>query len=175
MKGMIRYGFILALICTVASGVLAAVNSFTKVRILTLAQTHEEMALSEIMPEAASFTPVKSADGQVVYYKGQNKNHEFVGAAFKASGKGYSSIIEVMAGMTKAGRFTAIKVISHNETPGLGSRVAEPAFGAQFSRKGLQDLGEVAAITGATISSRAVIDAVKEKASQVQELIRDEK
>jgi electron transport complex protein RnfG len=96
-----------------------------------------------------------------------------VGVVFKAGGKGYSSTIETLAGMLKDGRITAIKVLSQNETPGLGSRVSEPEFGAKF--KDVKDISKVQGIAGATISSRAVIDSVREKAEEVLARIKNEK
>jgi len=172
MKEIVRFGVILALICIVASGLLAGVNSLTKARIIAQAKAEEEAALSEVLPEAVNFEPIQS-DGDIIYYKGCNKDNKFVGVAFKASKKGYSSVIETMAGMTRDGTITAIKILSQNETPGLGAQVSEPDFTGQFKNK--KDLNEVQAITGATISSKAVIDSVKNKAEEIKALIKDEK
>jgi electron transport complex protein RnfG len=174
MKEMVRYGFILAVICIIASGLLAAVNSLTQPRIIAQAQAEENSTLLELLPGASSFTPVKSA-GEVLYYKGYDKNKKFLGAVFKASAKGYSSVIETMAGMTRDGKITAIKIVNQNETPGLGSRVAEPDFISRFSAKDVRELSRVQAITGATISSTAVINSVANKARDIEELIRNEK
>ncbi|MCX5701979.1 MAG: FMN-binding protein [Candidatus Omnitrophica bacterium] len=81
-----------------------------------------------------------------------------------------------MVGMQKDGTITAIKVLSQNETPGLGGNVVEQSFASRFSDKNFQDLKEqVQAITGATISSKAVINSVQEKAEKIKALIKDEK
>jgi electron transport complex protein RnfG len=90
--------------------------------------------------------------------------------AFKTSDQGYSSVIEVMSGMLIDGTVTAIKVLSHNETPGLGSKVAEKEFAIQF--KGAKNLDNVQAVTGATISSRAIIDSVKKRIEKIKELLK---
>jgi electron transport complex protein RnfG len=173
MKEMIRYGLILGVICAIASGLLAAVDSFTRPRILAQAQSQEDATLKELLPLAARFEPVKSGE-EISYYKGYSETGKFVGAVFKASGKGYSSTIETMAGMTPDHAITAIKVISLNETPGLGSRVAETDFLKQFAGQDVSGLAGMQAITGATISSRAVIDSVAAKAREIKELIRHE-
>jgi electron transport complex protein RnfG len=172
MKETMRYGFILALICAVAAGFLASVNSFTKARIFAQAQAEEEASLKEVLPEGVNFEAVK-ANNEVIYYKARDKEARLIGVAFKASGKGYSSTIETMVGMLKEGTITAIKVLGQNETPGLGARVAEPEFTGQFQNK--KDLNDIQAITGATISSRAIIDSVKKKAEEIKALIKDEK
>ena len=67
------------------------------------------------------------------------------------------------------------KILSQNETPGLGARVAEPAFTAAFGNKKASDLAGVQAITGATISSHAVIDSVKKRAEEIKGMIKNEK
>ncbi|HTY44595.1 MAG TPA: RnfABCDGE type electron transport complex subunit G [Patescibacteria group bacterium] len=174
MRQMARYGFILMVICVVASGLLAAVNALTKEKIVAQARAEEEDSLREVLPGALRFEAVNSAD-QLLYYKGYDKQGRLVGVAFKASGKGYSSQIETMAGMSLNGVITAIKVVSHNETPGLGSRVAEPEFAALFANRNVGQLGQVQAITGATISSRAVINAVQRRAEEVRGLLNDAK
>ncbi len=173
MKEMVRYGFILALICVVASASLALVYSVTKPRIIAQAQAEEEAGLKEVMPEGVSFEPVKSGN-DLPYYKVCAKDGSFMGVVFKASQKGYSSTIETMAGMLKDGTITAIKILSQNETPGLGARVAETEFTGQFKNKNTEGLASIQAITGATISSKAVIDSVKRKAEEIKALIKNE-
>jgi electron transport complex protein RnfG len=172
MREMIRYGIILSIICAVASGLLAGVNFLTKSKIIAQEQNEQENSLQEVMPEGRDFEAVKS-NGEVIYYKAYDKDKRLVGIAFQASAKGYSSDIVSMVGLTKEGEITAIKILSQNETPGLGARVAEPAFVGQFAHKNIPGLGEVQAITGATISSKAVIYAVKKKAQELQEEIKN--
>jgi len=111
---------------------------------------------------------------EVAYYRALDKNGKFIGVCFKESGKGYSSTIETMVGMTRSGVITAIKILSQNETPSLGSQVAQASFTGRFNNKKIQDLNEVQAITGATISSKAVMDSVKKRAEEIQALIKNE-
>ncbi len=176
MKEMVRYGFILALICVAASGLLAGVNALTRPRILAAAQSEERSALKEVMPQAAKFTPVRSQEAEgILYYKAFDQEDKLIGFVFKASGKGYSSVVETLAGVFLDDQISGIKVLSLNETPGLGMQVAEPGFTSQFARKNSLDLSGVQAITGATISSRAVINSVTEKALRIKELIKNGK
>ena len=172
MRETIRYGFILAVICIVASGLLAGMNSLTRPKIIAQAQAEEESALREVMPQGEHFEPVKKGE-DIIYYKVHNKDGKFIGVAFKASGKGYSSVIDTLVGLARDGTIVAIKILNQNETPGLGARVAESYFTGQFSDKNIQGLANVQAITGATISSKAVIDSVQEKAKEIQELIKN--
>lgn len=168
MKEMVRYGIILSFICMVSSGLLAGVDSLTKEKIVQQARAEEEASLKAVMPQAESFSPVKEQD-KVIYYKALDKQGKIIGVVFKASGKGYSSVIETMVGMLNNGTINAIKILSQNETPGLGSKVTEQQFCSQFSDQ--RDLNNVQAITGATISSRAVIDSVREKTAEIRNMI----
>lgn len=171
MKEMARYGLILALICAVASASLAIVNAITKPKILAQAASEETDSLKSVMPDADNFEPVKSGE-DILYYKAY-KAQKIIGAAFKAAGKGYSSEVQAMVGMAKDGKITAIKILTQNETPGLGAQVAEPFFTDRFTQKNIGDLSNIQAITGATISSKAVIDSVKKKAQEIEALIKD--
>ncbi len=82
---------------------------------------------------------------------------------------GFGGRLEIMAGFNVDGSIKTFKVISSQETPGLGSKVDEPKFKEQFSgfypahqiMKVKQDGGEIDAVTAATISSRAVIKALE--------------
>jgi electron transport complex protein RnfG len=176
MKEMARYGFILAFICVVAAGLLAAVNMLTGPKILAAALSEEQAALKEVMPLAAKFTAVKpDADKEILYYKAFDKQGKLMGFVFKAGGKGYSSVIQTLAGIFLDGKISAIKIIALNETPGLGMRVTENKFTDQFKQQNSLDLSGVQAITGATISSRAVMNSVMQKAEEIKELIKNDK
>ncbi len=85
------------------------------------------------------------------------------------SNNAFSGRIELIVGFKLDGTINGYKIIEQKETPGLGTKVMEHKFSHQF--KGLspaekhfavkQDGGEIDAVTSATISSRAVIDAIK--------------
>lgn len=174
MKEMARYGFILALICIIAAGLLAGVNTLTRSKIVAQVLAEEQAALKEVMPQAVKFTEVKSGQ-EILYYRALDSQDKLVGFVFKASGKGYSSVIETLAGMFPDGKISAIKVVSLNETPGLGMRVTENSFTSQFNNQDALSLSGVQAITGATISSNAVMNSVIKKAQEIKELIKNEK
>ena len=175
MREIARYGFILALICVIAAGLLAVVNKLTGPKILAAAQSEEQAALKEVMPLAVKFNAVKSAaDKEVLYYKAFDNQDGLIGFVFKASGKGYSSVIQTLAGIFPDGKISAIKILSLNETPGLGMQVREDKFTGQFNHQNSLDLSGVEAITGATISSRAVMDSVMKKAQEIKELIKND-
>jgi Na+-translocating ferredoxin:NAD+ oxidoreductase RnfG subunit len=129
----------------------------------------EELPLKDVFPEAASFLEVKNGN-DVIYYAAKDKDGKLIGACFLATGKSYSDI-NTLVGMLNDGTITAIKVLSQNETPGIGSRVATPEFTDRF--RGVKDASKVQAITGASVSSQAVIDSVKKKAAEIKDLLKE--
>ncbi|WP_117879996.1 RnfABCDGE type electron transport complex subunit G [Aureibaculum luteum] len=98
------------------------------------------------------------------------KNEEFVGAAvIGSSEKGFSGLVKIMVGFTPDGTIQNIVVLEQKETPGLGTKMKDEKFLKQFrginpskfNLKVTKDGGEVDALTGATITSRAFGESVK--------------
>jgi len=97
-------------------------------------------------------------------------NSEFVGVAIVGSSeKGFSGLIKIMVGFEPNGEIKNIVVLDQKETPGLGTKIKDIKFIQQyknktptsFNLKVVKDGGEVDALTGATISSRAFSEAVQ--------------
>ncbi len=130
----------------------------------TLSWAQENADFKEVLPEAASFEPVKSG-AEIFYYRALDKDGKLIGAVFKTQSRAISDI-ETLVGMLKDGTITAIKVLSQKESRGYGSRIATPEFSDRF--RNVKDISKVQAITGATVSSRAVIESVRIKAAQVK-------
>jgi electron transport complex protein RnfG len=98
------------------------------------------------------------------------KGGDTIGYVIQSFGKGYSSYINTFIATDKDFRVQKINILGHGETPGLGDEIETDWFKTQFKDKTLEHLkvikGEtkedIQAISGATISSRAVTeDAVK--------------
>lgn len=98
------------------------------------------------------------------------KNNEFVGAAvIGSSEKGFSGLVKIMVGFKPDGTIQNIVVLEQKETPGLGTKMKDESFLKQFRDKNpstfnlkvKKDGGEVDALTGATISSRAFTESAK--------------
>jgi electron transport complex protein RnfG len=93
---------------------------------------------------------------------------ELLAVAYGTSAIGYHGPIEVMVGIDAGGTLTGISVMTHTETPGLGARVVEDDFTEQFKGLTLSDEldlsangGKIDAISGATLSSKGVLKAVR--------------
>src|SRR5450756_5628 len=163
MKDMIRYAVILALIAAFSGGAISATVGITTP--ITEARESKELqaSLTTMLPGAESFTTSEKA-GET-YYIGE-KNGAAIGYIVNGSANGYGGAIKVLVAFDAVGTVKQIKILSHSETPGIGSVVIESAdFAAQFVGKAKKDTFEVgkdiAAISGASRSSRGVTGAVK--------------
>jgi len=167
-----KYTLILAVICFVASALLGAVYSVTNPIILSQQALQEQSGLREVLPEAKSFEAVKEGEN-ILYFTAFGPGENVLGYVFKASKKGYSSEIATLVGVDQAGVISRVKILSQNETPGLGTRIIEALwFQEQFRGKKSDNLSNgVQAITGATITSRAVISSINEKAKEIMERV----
>lgn len=126
----------------------------------------KEQSMRELVPEASSFKAVGGKDG---WFVAENGNGQ-LGYLLPSEGKGYGGTIKLLIAVGTNARIIGYKVLSHNETPGLGDRAALSPFKDQFKNKTVTDLevvknhdtNRIDAITGATITSRAVTKAVRE-------------
>jgi electron transport complex protein RnfG len=160
----------LTLISMVMSAALTFVYLKTKGPIELAAKQKEINAIKLVSPDFDNdpLTDARSLDGVTIYtVKKQNEPSGFAVKTY--SDKGFSGHIELMAGFRTDGTINNITILEHKETPGLGTKMAEPKFLSQFFGKNpgsfslnvKKDGGQVDAITAATISSRAFCDALQ--------------
>ncbi|KGN01778.1 electron transporter RnfG [Clostridium novyi A str. 4570] len=144
-------------------------------------------AMNQVLPSAKEFAKIAAQEVKegekvdkvlpkensiVEVNKGQNGS-EVTGYAIKVETKGYGGKIEMMVGISNQGKVDGIKILNHSETPGLGAKAPEPSFSDQYKGKAIKTPlevvkgtaskdNEISAITGATITSRAVTKGVNE-------------
>lgn len=164
-----RIALNLMALCLVLGVALGVVNGVTKPIIEEQERIAKERAMQSLIPKAASFARV---DGPDDVYQALDEERRVIGYVINAEATGYSSIIKmsygvkVSRGEKKKFFLTGLQVISQTETPGLGTKIADPWFFMQFKGKQLDNLTvkryversprHITAITGATISSEAV-------------------
>lgn len=165
----------LFVITAVAGLALSAVYSVTKEPIAVTQKAKINNAIKNVIPEfdIIADTVLMPEDGKdSIRIHRLTKGTEGAGVAIQSyTDNGFSGRFTLMVGFLPDGSISNIEVLEHKETPGLGTKMALPAFKDQF--KGLKiaelpegklkvkkDGGTVDAITAATISSRAFCDAV---------------
>ncbi len=158
----------LFLICAVAAGLVALVNTVTAETIELNGIEEANKAKSAVLPAAESFEDVALADGSTGFV-GKNAAGETVGYVFSSSANGYGGKVGIMTGFDTSGAVTGVQILDIEETPGLGMKAKESAFLDQFTGKtdelkvtktGAPANDEIQALTSATITSRAMVKAV---------------
>jgi electron transport complex protein RnfG len=138
----------------------------------------EQEFFKEVFPNGVIFEPVFEKD-ILSYYRVLSREKRLLGYVFQVKKWGYVSDIVTLVGMTSSGVITRIKILSQKETYGIGSRVVDDEkalnvsagrfwFQDQFRGKTVNGLNSsIDAVTGATATSRAVIDSISERAQEI--------
>lgn len=165
MRDLVKMGSVLFIVCGLSAGLLAVVNMVTREPIAVQAEVERREAFQMVMPGADDFRErVPGSEWDAL------KGGAPVGTVMSISTQGYSGPIAIAVGVDDRASLTGLRVLTHTETPGLGAKITGAAFSGQF--KGLDAAalkltkddpaaGRVDAITAATISSRAVTNAVR--------------
>jgi electron transport complex protein RnfG len=172
----------LTLVALVASTCLGFIYEITKGPIATTALNKKLDAIKEVVPgfnnnPDAEMFRLPTGDGDSLDVYPAKKDSVLIGYAVNTyTNNGFSGNITMMAGFKPDGTIINISVLTHKETPGLGSKMIDPDFKDQFISKNpsefkmkvKKDGGKVDAITAATISSRAFCDAVQRAYNTLQ-------
>ena len=126
----------------------------------TLEEAAAQAARTELLPEATGFTLVEGEfEGVTEIYTADNG----VGTIITSSDKGYSSTVVVMVAFDPDGTIKQVKIQSQGETAGVGTKIENESFWSQYTGLPAETITldqQVDRITGASISSSAVNDAV---------------
>ncbi len=124
---MIKLSVVLAVITCCAALALGFVYKGTRPMIDEQARLAEEEARRVALPQAICGVMVMRENEGVEYYEGYRfpDTTGLVGYTVKASAKGYSSTIEAIVGVSPTGEIAGMKIISQQETPGLGTKIEE--------------------------------------------------
>lgn len=170
-KECIRPVLTLVIICLVVGGVLGLVNYVTAPAI---AANEEKAALetySAVLPDADSFTELElpGIEGVSAVLKADNG----AGYVVMASARGYGGEVPAAVSFDSEGNIIDVIMTDNNETPGLGQKVVDPAFYSQFSGMTAEEIAleDIDAISGATISSRASVNAINRAIETYQALV----
>jgi Na+-translocating ferredoxin:NAD+ oxidoreductase subunit G len=167
---MMRFTGILAGVCIIAALVLGALYNTTKPIIAEQKTKAIQQALQRVIPGADTYEKKAFSEGE---YFECFQNKEFIGYALFITGAGYSGDIKMLLGINKEGTVLGLEVLAQAETPGLGAKCIEikrgqnqPWFLEQFYGKNIQKLAiqNINTLTGATITSEAILESVKTSA-----------
>lgn len=176
VRKIFKYGITLFVFTAVASGALAFTYAATKERIERQKFLDKIKGALQAFPAAESSEWIKENKDLLKAVKKKfpdaatvfevSEKGKALGFVVEVLPKGYGGPVSTMVGISLDGKVTGVKVVEHKETPGLGSEVVEnKQFLKKFLGKDPEDpvkIGkDIDAVSGATISSRAVTNAVR--------------
>lgn len=165
------------IVITVVAGIsLGYINEVTKGPIAQAKLERTTNALKNVLPEFDNDpiqnvfkVPAELVRDSVEIYPAFREGASVGWAVVSTSEKGYNGLIKLMVGFDPDGSIIDIRVLEQKETPGLGTKIKGEKFKRQFRGKNpssfdlkvKKDQGEVDALTGATITTRAFSEAVQ--------------
>lgn len=168
---------LLCLVAIVMSAAISGVYTLTKDTIDAAALAAQEEARRAVMTEAVSMTEMPLEEGASVdyCYEAFDASGSSIGYISQITVMGFGGEIEVTVGMDRSGAITAIRVGGANfaETSGLGAKTRDAAFTDQFAGKsGMLILKQnIDSVTGASVSSSAVVGGVNRSLTYMAELL----
>jgi electron transport complex protein RnfG len=186
LVSMKKNGAVLAIFALACTSVVAITNAVTKDRIAEQEQTQLLKIINQLLPEDRHdnniFESCKLMTNEALLGSSEpqrifraTKDNELVGYAIEGiAPKGYSGNIKLVVGIDTIGQVTGVRILGHNETPGLGDKVEyrKSNWLDDFVDQTLtpenahtwavtKDGGDFDSFTGATITPRAVVGSVK--------------
>lgn len=169
-SSFLNMALVLTVITLIAAGALASVYTLTEEPIRLAKEQKKEQAIKDVLAPYTRLEEPDTINGLTVV-RAYNED-VFVGAAVESSAIGFGGAIKIMIGFDKEGRIINYSILEQAETPGLGTKIVDWFK----TKKGNQDIrnlnpsegnfavnkdgGDIDAITAATISSRAFLEAV---------------
>jgi len=173
MKYILKPALALFITAVFVISMLSVVHSLTLEPIEKQKQKTRESAMKEVLPQASVYReiPAEITGSIVAVYEGLN-NNAHTGYVVQLSPQGYGGNVDLLVGISSSEqKISGIRILRHSETPGLGALAVKEDFYLQYNGKDLVPLGvarinpgehEINALTGATITSRAITGAVNE-------------
>lgn len=194
-KEIVKPTLILFVICAVVTFLLAFVFDTTRPVIAERSAQDKLASLQRVLPGAASFGGEETADDLAAagvevpekvraVYRGQAGGQP-AGLVVEVASRGYSSVVRLLVGVTPEGAVSGVVVLSQSETPGLGSRATDASFLRQFETLRVSETlnlvkggaaaaeGDIDAVSGATITSRAVTAGVQDAMDIAETLAKE--
>ncbi|NQS89459.1 RnfABCDGE type electron transport complex subunit G [Patescibacteria group bacterium] len=201
MKKSIHMILTLSIVGIISGAALVGVYQYTHPLIEKNKEEALQRAIFEVLPEAKDYDVItyntvtkevllrekdyrSTTEKEKVVYRGLDSSGAPIGYALEGEGAGYQGEIKIMIGIDPGLNNTiGIEILESVETPGLGAKITSPWFKDQFNNLKILPLVEliknklpfkpnqVQAITGATISSQAVVDIVNKTLKQVREIL----
>ena len=155
--GIVVIGLKLLLICAIIAGIVSFVYDITLEKYEANIKETKEKAISQIFGKEGLACDEVAKGVYTV-----QENGVLIGYCVEAAGKGFGGDIQLMVGYDTEQKIKAVEIIGHSETPGVGDKVKNPNYLANYQEQsGELTLGtDVDKIAGASVSSRGVMAGV---------------
>ncbi|MFD3157677.1 RnfABCDGE type electron transport complex subunit G [Haloimpatiens sp. FM7330] len=180
MLKSIKLGLILFIITSMAGLILGVAHEATKDAIAKQSEQSQKQEnkveiLKGVTEYKDSSIEIPADSGIKKVSEGYEKD-KLIGYAITLETKGFGGKIEMKVGISKDGTVQGIDIVKHQETPGLGANAEKEEFRSQYKDKSTDNTlevikgsaskdNEISAITGATVTSKAVTDGVNTAAN----------
>lgn len=174
IKEILHISLVLMIICASVALILSFADSITRDRIEENEEAEQKSAITALFGgETIEYTPIETESVGINAIYDVKDGTGRLGYAVSVSPSGFGGNIDMMVGIDTAGKVLGVRIVSLSETPGLGTRVRDDAFLSAFvGKEGSVELGHgVDAISGSTISSRAVTLGVNNALSALNEYL----
>ena len=182
VKESIKITSVLTFVCVICAFLLAYISGVASKKIEENAEKKIQDSIHTLAPLTQAIKEIETKDTGIIY-KLFDKQDKLIGYAFIAQGQGYQGTIKMLTvinpGLTL---LEGIEVVESVETPGLGAKIQNDFFRKQFKNLNVtQDIecvkeaptkdNQIEAITGATVSSRAVVSILNKRIEAIRELV----
>ncbi len=177
---------VLTIIAALSGSILSMWDGVTAPRIEANRLKVLKRAISTVLPAYDHYEEMLVRD-DITLYLGKDNNGYTVGVAFKAKGNGFSPDLTLMVGINpQFSELIGIEILEQTETPGLGNKIEDDWFKDQFKGQIMDDQETaviknikpgnpargIQAISGATISSKAVVNIIRTQVLTVRDLYK---
>ncbi len=164
--------------CLVSGILIALVNYFTADTAARKALEMKNEAMRNLIAEADRFEPVKQKKGWYRAFTGKHSS----GLILPSEAKGYGGVLKLLVAVGPEGTVKNFSILDSRETPGLGDKAGKEPFKGQLIAKPLShlevtkdpsDTVHIHAISGATITSKAVTLGIKKAVISAMDYMKD--
>ena len=182
MKEAIKITLVLTIVCLVCALALSVVHGSAKDKIAKNAAAMVQQAIRTLAPTMKSMETI--GEKEDVVYKLSDGSGNIIGYAFLAEGQGYQGKIKMLSVISpNLVKLEGIEVLESVETPGLGAKIQGMPFRKQFmnlaidpqivcTKEEVSSPNQIKAITGATVSSKAVVNILNKRITKLKEQIK---
>lgn len=166
-----QIAFNMAMACIISGSIIGITYFFTAPIAKSEAEKLKQQAMQNLVTDASEFRPIADKHEWFEAKKGT----ETIAYIVEGTGKGFGGEIEMLVAISLDGKVIDYTVLKHNETPGLGDKGDSSPFKDHIKGKGIEGLevvkgpseDKVQALTGATITSRAIVNGLNDVVEEV--------